>query len=193
MKRESRHMSRFIDIVGLFIYDYSLSLSGREIARRLSVNHQTALTMLKKMVKDNLLVVKQQGRNLLYQLKLNDFRIIHSLTLAEAFSAQAALTSFELKMILTELLPLTDTIIVFGSFAKNKQKDDSDLDLVVINCSSKEKINKIVHTLPREVNIHYVTWKEFVAAFTTKNHLALEIRKNHLIYGNIYKVIETYL
>ena len=190
---KNRHMSNLIDIIGLFASEYSLSLSRREIARRLSVNHQTALMILKRMVKDNSLIVKQQGRNLMYQLKLDDFKTIHALSLAESFSAQSALELFELKMILSQLIPLGDAVIVFGSFAKRKKKDDSDLDLVIINCSSKERVKKIIHALPREVNIHYVTWREFNTAFRTRNHLALEIRKDHLIYGNIDRVIQTYL
>ena len=47
-----RHMSKKIDIIKLYIGDYTKSMSGREIAKKASMNHQTALNCLNELVKE---------------------------------------------------------------------------------------------------------------------------------------------
>ena len=193
MLRKNRHMSKFLDICSLYLSDYRLSFTGREIARRLAVNHQTALSILKLMVSRGILKSRVQGRNFLYSLNLDDFNVHHFLILTETLHAQAFLENFELKSVIKELFSFADAIVVFGSFAQNKQKESSDLDLVLVQPTSRQNIGKILHLFPREINVHYVTWKEFIASLNTKNHLALEIKKNHVIYGNVARIVETYV
>jgi predicted nucleotidyltransferase len=193
MLRKNRQMSKKIDIVGLYLFNYKRLFSGREIARNLNVNHQTALNILKIMVDDHILKTRVQGRNILYSLNLEDFKVDHYLVLAETLKAQVSLENFELKSIIKTILPLVDTLVVFGSFAQDKQRDDSDLDLVAIETISRQKLEEALKLFSREINVHYVTWKEFIKSYTKKNNLALEIRKNHLIYGNIGRVVGLYL
>ena len=56
-------MSNFLDITKLYLRDYHNSFSGREIARKLKINHQTAQNHLKQMQKYKLLNVITEGRN----------------------------------------------------------------------------------------------------------------------------------
>jgi len=58
-----RHMSKKIDIINLYLGDYKKTMSGREIARKLAVNHQTALNCLNELVKDSVMVYQTKGRN----------------------------------------------------------------------------------------------------------------------------------
>ncbi|MBS3169282.1 nucleotidyltransferase domain-containing protein [Candidatus Woesearchaeota archaeon] len=185
-------MSEKIDIATLYLSDYPLGFSGREIARRLKINHQTASLALKRMVKESFLKSHVEGRNIKYHLNFDDFKTKHLLSLAEDHRAQHFLQTFELKSVVSRILPYVDTIIIFGSFAKGLQKDGSDLDLVLIQSSSRSKIEEVFHLFPREINAHYATWKEFTSSFRQGNHLAFEIRKDHIIYGNILKLIGVY-
>lgn len=183
-----RHMSKKLDIVLLYLSNYFLSFSGREISRRIKVSPQTAHSMLKSLVKDRLMVMRTVGKNKMFSLNKDNFRTRVLIQMAEIYEANNHLNNFELNSIVSTLIEWAETIIVFGSFAQERQKEESDLDLIVIN-GNKEKIRKIRQQFAREINIEFVTWKQFERS---KTHLMEEIKKSHLIYGNVFKVISLF-
>ena len=187
---KNRHMSKKIDILLLFLRDYFASFSGREISRRILVSPQTALDTLNLLVKEKVLQSKFEGRNKKYSLNLNDFSTRMFLSIVETNKSVDCLSNFELKKVIQDLLSYTDSLVVFGSFAKQSQKKSSDIDIISIGSFNKKKMNLVADRFPREVNIQYVTWNQFVDSFKKKNHLSVEIKKDHLIFGNVYKVVD---
>src|SRR3989344_6010111 len=168
MMRKNRHMSKKLDTCLLDLRDYSLSFSGREIARKIGINHQTALTVLNELVKEKIILSKVEGRNKKYSLNKKDLRTKLFLQMAESYKAELCLHKVELRMIISHLLPLAETIIVFGSFAKGLEKESSDLDLIMVGTTNKEDVIKAKNTFPREINIEFRNWKEFASALSKK-------------------------
>ena len=189
---KDRHMSKKIDIISQYLHDYTSSFSGREIARKLKINHQTALNHLRELVQTKILFIKDEGRNKKYSLDNGALKTKLYLQLAESYSALKSLDKFHLKKVVEILLPVTEIVIVFGSFAKGLEKEHSDIDIVAINTINKEQIKDKLKILPREVNIEFISWKNFETSYRGKKALAREIEKNHLLYGNIYKIINLY-
>ena len=187
-----RHMSKKLDIVGLFLRNYSSSYSGREVARQQKISPQTALTSLNFLIQERILHCATEGRNNKYFLNKVDFKVKLLLQMAEINKALDCCDNFELKSVIQELMPHAETIVVFGSFAKRLEKKDSDLDLIIINPADKEKIRKTIKIFPREVNLEFVSWKEFSDSVKEKRALAVEIMKDHLLYGNVFKVVNIY-
>ena len=185
-------MSIKLDIVSLFSSDYSASFSGREVARRMNVSPQTAIDGLKELEKEKVLMVKIEGRNDKYALNKENLKTKVMMQLMETHQSMLALEKFILKEVVSKILPYSKTIIVFGSFARNEEKKDSDIDLIVIDSKDKEKIKKIKEMFPLEVNIEFVSLADFSKAFEKKNSLALEIKKDHLIYGDVYNIVNLY-
>lgn len=188
---KNRHMSKKMDIVNCYLREYSADFSGREIARKLDLSAQAALNALNELVLEKVLIKKVQGRNYLYSLNLRWLYCKLYLQLAELSKSAEFCRKFELKTVINSLLPFAETIIVFGSYAKGLEKKGSDIDLIVIN-GNKEDIGKAKGIFPFEVNIEFVTWKLFTKTLKERKALALEIKKNHLIYGNVFKVIDIY-
>mgnify|MGYP001572563179 FL=1 len=184
-------MSKILDIIILYLRDYTFSFSGREIARLSNLSPQSALNTLNLLVKEKILNKKKEGRNYKYYLTYNKLKTKNYLQLAETYFASSYLDNFELNSIISELICFSETMIIFGSYAKKLEKNDSDIDLIAIN-GNKLKIEKAKSIFLREINVRYVTWNEFRASLKNKNHLAIEIKKNHLIYGNVFKVVEAY-
>ena len=183
-------MSKKMDILSVFLRDYHNSYSGREIARLTKVSPQTALIVLSDLLKEKIVLVEAEGRNKKYSLNLKDLRTKLMLALVESYKARFFAGKLHLTLILDKLLPLAETIIVFGSFAKGREKESSDLDLVVIGVKNKKKFNEVKRIFPREINPHFVTWTEFVRM--SNSNLFTEIKKDHLVYGNAYKLVEVY-
>ncbi|MCK5281812.1 MAG: nucleotidyltransferase domain-containing protein [Nanoarchaeota archaeon] len=186
-------MSKKIDIISLYLGDYVKSMSGREIARNLKVNHQTALNHLNDMVKSKILVSKTKGRNKEYSLNLSklDSRMI--IEASENIKSFHILNNSELRFIISEILQFTQTIVLFGSFASRKQDKGSDVDLILLGKSDKSSIDRIRRRYNREINIEYLSYDDFAKSLRAKKALAIEILKNHAIYGNLSKVVEIFL
>jgi predicted nucleotidyltransferase len=187
-----RHMSKVLDIMFCYVDGYHNYFSGRELAKKLKISPQTALNHLKGLVKDKILSTDVRGKSIFYSLNLSNFATLTLLKITEDYFSYSALRNFELNSIISKFMPFTDTIIVFGSFVLGKQKEGSDLDLIIVGSSKKELINKEKKIFPREINIEYISWADFRKVLKNKNHLSVEIKKNHLIYGNTQKVVEIY-
>lgn len=189
---KKRHMSIILDTTNIFLGNYNASYSGREIARLVNLSPQTVLNNLKYLVKVKIMNSTKEGRNIKYSLNKKELKTKMLLQMAEIDNAASFLDKFEFKSIINELLPLSETIIVFGSFAKGQEKSESDLDLVAIGVRNKSEFNKIKRRFPREINVEFVTWKEFAKVLLSKNNLAIEIKKDHLVYGNVFKLVDIY-
>ncbi len=185
-------MSKKLDIIGLYLGEYTQSFAGREIARRLAVSPQAALAVLNELVQEKILLSSWEGRNRKYRLNKDNLSSQLFLALAETQQALVRLDNAELKAVLESIISEAESVIVFGSFAGGQQSEDSDLDLVIINAPHKEKIRKILHTFPREIQTEFVSWSEFTEAYRKTKALALEIKKKHLLYGNVFKVVQKY-
>lgn len=177
-------MSKKIDIFALYLSNYHQFLTGREIARKCEWNHQTALPILTELVNEGLLKKTIQGKNYLYTPNLDRFEVIQYIMLAEQMFSLKRLEQFEIKKIVESIIPHCETIIIFGSFAKSSEKEDSDVDIIIINATSKNEIEKIKKRFPRDLSIEYSSWKKFTTSVSQHNSLSIEIIKNHLLFGN---------
>ena len=126
-------------------------------AKKLGINHQTALNYLNKLIKDKIMNFIIQGRNKKYMFNVNSLLCKLYLQMAESMAAIDILDNFELKKIIETIFPHSNSLIIFGSFAKCMEKKNQNLDLIGINVANKE-----------------------------------DLKKNHIIYGNIYKVVDLY-
>lgn len=185
-------MSNFLDIIGIYLKDYRASFSGREIARLTNSSPQSTLSYLNKLFHKNILKIKKEGRNKIYSLNLKELNTQIFLAMVELKKSEEFLNIEELNIILERLLPLAETTIVFGSFAKKRHKNDSDLDLIMLNVKNKKMVLEFAETFPREINIEFVTWNQFKKSFLNNNYLSIEIKKDHLVYGNSLKLVQIY-
>ena len=185
-------MSKKIDIVRQYVGNYTGSFSGRELARKLGINHQTTLNCLQELVKEKILTFRVEGRNNNYFLKLDSFNTRLWLQLAENANSLCKLKNYELKKVVEAIVPLTEIVIVFGSFAKSLEKEDSDIDLIIISGTNKKVITQKLSLFSREINAEFISWSDFVKSYHEKSALAKEIVANHLLFGNVYKVVDLY-
>lgn len=162
-------------------------LSGREIARLTGMNPQSTLNYLTDLAKSKVLVKNKKGNLVLYSLHEGFVAKIY-LDLAEYKVALASLKNKELNVLVDELLPLTESLVLFGSYAKDKQTKESDIDLIAVGKSKKEAIQSAVKRYPREVNVEFVSYSSFDK--TKNTALGKEIFKNHIIYGDVYRIVE---
>ena len=186
-------MSKKIDIVSLFLGDYSMRLSGREIARMARANHQTALNHLNELVKHKILGYDLRGRNKEHYLEMDNYRSRLLIQMAETKKSFDILENKELKLIIEGIADYAEALILFGSFASLKHDKDSDVDLVVVGKSDKDRISKVSRRYSREINMEYISFAELERSLKDKKALAIEISKNHVFFGDISKLVDVFI
>ena len=69
---------------------------------------------------------------------------------------------------------------------------ESDLDIVVLGKHDEEQIKKIKQRQIIEINEHYVSYNEFAKMLNSGNPLSLEIIKNHVLFGDISRIVDIF-
>jgi predicted nucleotidyltransferase len=186
-------MSKKIDIIALFLGDYLKNMNGREISRLIHSNHQTALNHLNELVREKILKYLIKGRNKEYCLDISNIKTKMMLEIAESANSMRRLENKEINVIMKEINPFTESIILFGSFSSGNQHKKSDIDIVLIGKSDKKAIEQIKKRYNREINIEFISYSDFIRSLKQKKALAIEIIKNHTLFGDVSKIIKIFI
>ena len=166
------------------------SLSGKKSKSYLEL-------VLKKFLKDKILLMEKVGRTNLYQLNVDSFRVIVFAGFVVEFDAwkkkQVNLNCVEKIM---KKVPTHDFVfIVTGSYAKNKQTAGSDMDVVILvddNVDTKRIYASLAHTCEMNIPlIHLYVFrnKEFLEMLLNNEaNYGKEVIMNNLVFygGQVY-------
>ena len=147
---------------------------------------------LKLLVNNNILKSARKANLDIYSLNLENPL---SFQLLQYLEAQNNLNFQQLKLIseIIEKIPIKNcSIIVFGSYAVNKQKKNSDIDIcILIDSKEVEKkikpyVNDIKLNHPIKVDEHYIIFEDFVKMLLREEeNLAKQIFiKRRLFYNS---------
>lgn len=154
---------------------------------------------LGRLIKEKLVIPEKVGRSILYSLNLESVYAQNYMALLEEFNAWSnkkipleIISRLENKIFLITQFYI---LLVTGSYAKKKQTEKSDLDVVVI-CDDKINPQKIYAEIKLEselskpkVHLYVFTKEQFLnMLLNTKQNYGKEIANNHLIFrgGSAY-------
>lgn len=158
----------------------------REIARDLKISHSTISRKLNKLIKENVLDYKKEGKNKVFFIKKN-LKAKNSVFRAERYKLNKILSKYpKLEIILEEILnniPYNEVsmLVLFGSYAKGLAKKTSDID-IYINSTNK-KIKQIIENIHSDINVK-------IGEFNPESLLIKEIIKNHIILRGVEEFYE---
>ena len=166
-----------IKILEEFLRDYSLKTTGSSIAKKKALNQKSVSNALNEMENENILKSRIEGRNKLYCLNLENKSQIQSYLIA--VESLRTFSFYEKNPIIKEIISKigTNILIIFGSYAKNLQKKDSDLDLLAIGSYEEKNIKELEKIYNLEINIK----KYDISIFKSPDHLFKEVIKDHII------------
>ena len=181
---------KWVKLLFPFSSNYHGKFSETELAKITNTPQQSASRYLKDLINQGIVTYDTQGRNKLLYL---DFSKLSTLPLMHTIESQKALEfsqkAQEATVIINEILTFCETIILFGSYATYKFDKQSDLDIVIMGKTDKNKIKSVKQKYPLQINEHYITSTEFAKTLKAKNPLATEITKNHILFGKISEII----
>jgi hypothetical protein len=63
---------------------------------------------------------------------------------------------------------------------------------VILGKHDKGKIKKIKEKQFTEINEHYISYNGFTKLLNSRNPLALEITRNHILFGDVSKMVDIF-
>lgn len=166
-------------ILARFFADESRKFYINEMARLVNTSQGTCRRELNKLVDMGLLVSSRTGNLQYYEINkktpfYNEFRAI----IKKTIGIEAVLGNK-----LRGLSGITFAFI-FGSYAKNEFKPESDIDMVIIGTVSEDRLVKIFRDVEREIgreiNYHIYSLREFKNRLKT-NSFTKNIIENRII------------
>ncbi|MBS3134769.1 nucleotidyltransferase domain-containing protein [Candidatus Woesearchaeota archaeon] len=168
------------------------NLSRMEIMKSLNKKTKTWIfNTLKHLVKNKILNSNRKSNLDIYSLNLSNpisLKILDFLEIKESINFER----LDLISDIINKIPVKGyCLIVFGSYAENKQKKDSDIDIsILINNKEDEKkikpyLNDIKLNYKIKVDDHYILFNEFIEMLTrSEENLGKQIFRKHKIFYN---------
>ncbi len=150
----------------------------RSIALKLNESHTTILRKLNYLKKENVIDSKKEGKNKIFFLKKNIIAQNYIFKV-ELHKVTKLLKKYpELNIIFEDILKKIDEplIILFGSYAKELAKADSDIDIYIE--TKNRNIQKVIEEIHSKINVK-------IGIFNSKSPVIPEIIKNHIIIKGI--------
>ncbi len=171
-------------ILSQFSKGYDKEYYIREIEKITKVSSRTALVTLAKLEKKGILESKTKGKIKIYKLKKTILSREYMI-LTEQYKKIRFLGK---NLLIKEIIEKTEQYfkgitIIFGSYAKETQKENSDLDIFTIDKFTEDKIKEIGKTYGIEINIKSYPKKLFEKEINN-DILLKEIAENHILIKN---------
>ena len=174
-----------IQVFEEFLRDFNIQLTGSFIAKKKNLNQKTVSNYLNKLEGEHILKSKTQGKNKLYFLNLKNKEIVKNYILAVEHlrTINFYKKNILIKEVAEKISPYIKGIaVIFGSYAINTQKQDSDLDIFIIGRCNETEIEKISKTYKIEISLK-------VYSKLKQDILTTEVVKNHIIIKNAEQFI----
>jgi len=182
-------LNRQLAILEAFTGDYTVKLTGSALAKKKKLNQKTVANHLARWEKEHLLKSKTEGKNKVYFLNLENKELTKEFILAIEHCKTLAFYKSNplIKEIAAKIKPHIDGIaLIFGSYAKKTQDEDSDLDLLIIGKAQEAAIEEIAQRYEQEISLKiYPQLQDDI--------LTREAIKNHILIKNAECFVEEVL
>ena len=161
----------------------------REIAKQIKADYKITHTATQRLIQKNILQAQTIGKSSLCSLNEKYFGI--EVYEAEDERKENILKNSNIKQLYKEIISKVNTgffiLLLFGSYAKNKQTKTSDIDLMFISNDKdfESKISNILSLLPLKTHALVFTEEEFIRMKDSKKSNVIQeaIENNIILYG----------
>lgn len=154
----------------------------RQLIREVGVGHGALQRELKHLTDMGLIVRRAQGNQVLFRAN------VHSPIFAEIKSLVTKTVGVHhaIRSALASLRPAVKIAFVYGSVARNQERAESDVDLMVLgNASFSEVVSALApaqKVLGREINPTLFPTSEFRTKLAAGNHLLRSVMKEKKLF-----------
>ncbi|MFA6072820.1 MAG: nucleotidyltransferase domain-containing protein [Candidatus Woesearchaeota archaeon] len=183
------HESNF-EILNQFLGDYNREIYGRELIGKVAISQKGIALALDGLEKEGILTSKKRGTMKFFRLNLQYVFIKDVLLISEV---TRKMLFFEKQKVLANLFKDDERIVgLFGSYAIDAQKKESDIDIFIIGDKKDKKdgdYSRLGKVYDLNISVKYFTIKEFNNLLNKKNNLLKEIVEKHILFFNAERFI----
>jgi len=187
-------MKTQIKIIKHLLENKEKPISIRDISKNLNIDYKNTHNIIRNLSDNNIVSTQKIGKSNIISLNK---KLTPLLFETEHERKQELLKNKNLKILYNKLTSLQFLLItlIFGSFAKNKQTKNSDIDLMMISEKNREReIQQTISILPLNIHLSFFTYEEFTNMLESKKFTVVsEAIKNNIILMGIedyYRLIE---
>ena len=173
-------------ILESFISNSDEKITASYIAKKQSFNQKSVYLFMEELEKIGIMRSERQGKNKLYSLNKNNEVLIKEFlcSIEHLRTVYFYQKHPKIKLLIQKILPhIRGIAVIFGSYAKNTEKEESDLDIFIAGSYNEKKITLICRTFNIDVNLkHQRKLKQDV--------LTKEIKNKHILIKNTEQFIE---
>lgn len=191
-------------IIGFFLNNINRQYTIRNISQQIKTTYRMTHKYMQKLIKENLIGSEIQGKAILckFNYKYADERVYY----VEALRAKRFLKGDKNLLILANELKAKYrrayyTLLIFGSYASGKQKNQSDIDILAIMPPAEDledterSLQAILSLYPLKTHLIVIHENDFKEMLINKQitNVAKEVINNHiLLYGieSYYSMIQ---
>lgn len=173
-----------LQVLALFTNGFDNGYYIREVERILKISPRTAQLILESLENKGIIVSKTLGKIKIFKLNLSESTKRYLIFIEQYKSIAFFEKKLFIKEITEKIIPhIKGAGLIFGSYAKDLEKKDSDLDVLVIGTYDEDHIKNISKIFGIEINIKCYPLKIFEKNFMT-DFLLKEILKDHVVFLN---------
>lgn len=179
-------------ILKVLIENKEKSFSIRKLSIIRKINYKSAYNAIKKLNEQNLIAIENLGNTTNCSFNHNFNPLVFE---AEYGRTKELLKNKDFMVIHRYLTELNTQFIalIFGSYAKNTQKKDSDIDILLIS-ENPSKIEQELLLIPKNIHLTTVTPKEFILMAKSREFSVVQetIKNNIILIGieDYYQVLK---
>ncbi|HLC81530.1 MAG TPA: nucleotidyltransferase domain-containing protein [Candidatus Nanoarchaeia archaeon] len=189
MYEKIRITENSLQVLSLFTNNFKREYHVREVEKILKISPRTAQLILEDLEDKGIIESKIKGKIKNFKINPSEFTKKY-LVFVEQYKAIAFL---ENRLLIKEIIEkITSSIkgigIIFGSYVKGLEQEDSDLDLFVAGNYDQDEIKRVSTNFGLEISIKNYPLKIFEKNLA-KDVLLKEILKNHIVFINAEQFI----
>lgn len=172
-------------IFNFFISNLKAGYTASYIANKEKMNQKSVYLYLEELKVTGVLRSKISGRNKEYFLNEENWELVLQFcyTIEHLKTFYYYKKKYKIKILMKKILPFVKGIlIIFGSYAKETEKDISDLDLFIVGKYDEIKVQEIANLYDIKLDIkNYLK----IPKNSAEDYLINEIKKNHIIVKGV--------
>ena len=161
------------------------SFTMHELSKLVNIPYASFYRTVQNM--GDLLDVLVVGKSKTVSLKTNNPVVKAHLTVSSDEERKEFLQKQSIIKKIAAELDVNDVVVLFGSYAKGKETEKSDIDLLIINKDGKKSLSfsKYEVLFKKKINPLFVTAKEFKKMLQDKEeNVGKQALKSHIILNN---------
>ena len=184
-------MDNKLKIINFFGKNIDDSFTMHELSHKLKIPYASFYRTISGM--QDMLIKKKKGQAYTIEVNTNEPVIKSYLAIASEEEKKEFLTKHPIISKISESLPPKDVVVLFGSYAKGTEMEQSDIDILIINKGGKKTVSfsKYEMLFKKKINPVFIKFAEFKKMLKEKEeNVGKQALKTHIILSNPEKFWE---